>query len=404
MPPTYNNSHRTIMGDLCVKGNITTREKCFVCGKSLVHDERRNGCFCPDHPQVGATTFIVRFGRDIYKRFKSYPHAAQFLNGLRFKTGEGTFDKRDYQNSKPLSFINLSEKYLNRKRNLKSFKEIRNYIRTAQKHWDHTNVKEINGADIEDYLFSIPNISEKTRANYKTSISDFWKWLLRRGVINMAQMPIMPQIKYELGYRTITDRETQGSIIDEVRRISSNNKKIWLGIDMLSVYVSMRPGDLLKIRERDIDLKYGVVIIHNPTKTKNKSKTIRLLDRHIEIIGEMMIKYPALPHMPFFRHVPGVSGVSANAPFGPKYFKKWWDKACQNLGIQGLDLYGGTRHTTTTEIARLAGADKARKATAHETNKAFDRYCQFQDDTAFEMAKLIEEKGHVVAFKKKERK
>ncbi len=58
----------------------------------------------------------------------------------------------------------------------------------------------------------------------------------------------------------------------------------------------------------------------------------------------------------------------------------------------GLDLYGGTRHTTTTEIARQAGSDNARKASAHETNKAFDRYCQFQDDTSFQMAKIVKGK------------
>jgi hypothetical protein len=52
-------------------------------------------------------------------------------------------------------------------------------------------------------------------------------------------------------------------------------------------------------------------------------------------------------------------------------------------------LYGGTHHTTTTEIARRAGTDNARKASDHETNKAFDRYCQFQDDTSFKMAQLI---------------
>jgi len=54
-----------------------------------------------------------------------------------------------------------------------------------------------------------------------------------------------------------------------------------------------------------------------------------------------------------------------------------------------LDLYRSTRHTTTTEIARRAGTENARKASAHETNKAFDRYCQFQNDTAFQMAKVI---------------
>ena len=34
--------------------------------------------------------------------------------------------------------------------------------------------------------------------------------------------------------------------------------------------------------------------------------------------------------------------------FGKDYFYKWWKKACTNLGIDGVDLYGGTRHSTAT--------------------------------------------------------
>ena len=80
--------------------------------------------------------------------------------------------------------------------------------------------------------------------------------------------------------------------------------------------------------------------------------------------------------------------------FGQKYFKKWWDKARNNVenqcaDVEGVDLYGGTRHSSNTAIARIAGTDNARKASGHETSYAFDKYCQFQDDTAFEMAKLI---------------
>ena len=36
--------------------------------------------------------------------------------------------------------------------------------------------------------------------------------------------------------------------------------------------------------------------------------------------------------------------------FGNKYLYKWWKKACSNLGIEGVDLYGGTRHTSTTTL------------------------------------------------------
>ena len=63
--------------------------------------------------------------------------------------------------------------------------------------------------------------------------------------------------------------------------------------------------------------------------------------------------------------------------------------ACQNIGIKGLDLYEGTRHSTTTVLAIEIGGVGAREATGHETNKAFDRYCQAQEIRALEMAKVV---------------
>lgn len=47
----------------------------------------------------------------------------------------------------------------------------------AQEYFHDANVKYITGADIEDYLFEIPDISEKTRYNYKSALHDFFKWV-----------------------------------------------------------------------------------------------------------------------------------------------------------------------------------------------------------------------------------
>ena len=271
-------------------------------------------------------------------------------------------------------------------------------------YFNDKNVKDCNGADIEDYLFSIQNISEKTRYNKCSNLHDFWNWLLRRAVINTNQMPVFPKIPYELGYRNIIDWKTQQTIIDEVYRIAKN-PKVGFGIELLSTYPALRPGDLLKIKESDIDLNHGEIIIHNPTKSKNKFKQILLLSEHVKRFKFFKEHYTGFPSLPFFRHIPGISGAKANKLFGHKQFYKWWIKACENLGIEGIDLYGGTRHTTTTEIARRQGEDKAIKATGHETNKAFRRYCQVQDNTALEMAKLTmnEREGNrtqIVDFKK----
>jgi len=375
-----------------MKGNIYSRQKCWVCGATLAHDERRNGCFCPEHPQVAATRFYVRFEK-VFKNFKSYPEAAQFLSGLRFKTVEGSFDARDYQKDAPMGFETQAKEFIRSKEQLKikSISNIRNYMNRAMAVFGQKNVKTFNRKDIRLFLYGIQGISEKTRHNHRSCLHDFFKSLVDDDVISITQMPKFPDIPYELGYRKITDLETQGQIIDQIKTISYHiNPKIWLGIELLSSYPTLRPGDLLKLTEADIDLEYGILTIYRPTKSRGKLqvKTVRLIDDHVRIIADIQSQRPGLPHMPFFRHVPGIKGTKAEAPFGQKYFKKWWDKACQNLGVQDLDLYGGTRHTTTTALARAVGRDGARKASEHKTNKAFDRYCQIQDDSAFEMAKI----------------
>jgi hypothetical protein len=79
----------------------------------------------------------------------------------------------------------------------------------------------------------------------------------------------------------------------------------------------------------------------------------------------------------FFRHVKGISGVAAGQQFGEKYLYKIWEKACSNLSIDGVDLYGGTRHSSTPELRKYFTPEEIRNSgTLHTTNKAFDRYLQ----------------------------
>lgn len=72
----------------------------------------------------------------------------------------------------------------------------------------------------------------------------------------------------------------------------------------------------------------------------------------------------------------GVSGCRAGQPFGEKYLYKWWKRACENLGIEGVDLYGGTRHSSATALRTVCSPEQIKIATMHSTNKAFERYFQ----------------------------
>ncbi|MCG8551599.1 MAG: hypothetical protein MI799_14460 [Desulfobacterales bacterium] len=385
-----------------MKGNVYTRQKCSICNARLVHSEKKNGCFCERHANQQATgQFYVKFGKDINRRFRTYDEAARFLTGLRYETDIGTFDVRDHLASNPLSFSNLAEQYLSfkEKQQLASFYHIKRYMMHASRFFKDVNVKSIKRKHIRNFLDTL-DVSDKTKKNYATQLHDFWYNFLyeEEEILNLSQLPKFPQIDVQLGFRKLVDIETREKIVDTLKeRTYNRSPKIWLGVDLLCTYNSLRPGDLRSLKEGDIDLEYGVLTFWRPTKSKKRKDPkvirIRLIDFHVNEFKKMKQAYPAVDSVLFFRSPNG-------EPFGINLFYKHWKKACKELGIYDLDLYGGTRHSSITAIAKAAGKEKARKYSGHLTNKAFDRYCQIGDDDTFDISQLMAEmRGKVVSLK-----
>ncbi len=218
-------------------------------------------------------------------------------------------------------------------------------------------------------------------------------------------MPEFPDIKYVLGWRNIISIDTQQEIIAEVKRISySVNPKIWIGIKWLATYIAIRPNELRNLKERHININ-GCFIIPHP---KEKSpKIVAMLDEDIELYKSMP---KGFPDMYFFRHnEKGRGAVNPGTQFGKDYFYKWWKQACRNLGIEGVDLYGGTRHSTTTALSEFFTVEQLRESgTMHATNKAFERYMQgrkTQTVSVYEKAREIQKaKAKVIKFNKKSRR
>jgi integrase len=394
-------------GDFCMVGGIYSDQRCPICNGPF-QDNHKDGLICPVHPNQRATRFKVKFGRKICRRFASdYKSAQRFLNGLRFKNDEGTFDVRDYQKDNPLGFETLVSKWLAQKKKdlkKKSWNNLNNYMNKSILVWGNRNIKTINDGDIDDFLYGA-EVSAKTRNNMKSCLHDFWKWIVRREKRQgkkMVEMPEFPDCPFKLGWRNIIDIETQQKVIAEIYRLTYHiNPKIWLGVRWLSRYTMVRPGELLSVNEGQINTKIPAIIIPDP-----KGGEPVLVFLHDDDVKEIEKLPRGLPGLPFFRHVGGIQSVRAGQKFGERYLYKWWKRACAKIGVEDVDLYGGTRHSTLTALGEFLSPEEVKRGSLHKTNKALERYLQgkarYAKKVSAEVLKMQKDKGsQVIKFKKK---
>ena len=341
----------------------------------------------------------VRFGAKIGRHFplNNLIGAERYLNFLRHQEDEGIFDPRDHQARRnPLGLKKQGDKWLAlKKKQIKprSYANLARYMKCAYDYFGRsTNVKVIGYAQLEDFLFKKSSWSEKTRANCKSVLHSFFKWASRRECI---PMPDMPDVTYELEWRNVVDIQTQQNIISTVKELSFKvNPKIWFAINCLATYISIRPSELVVIKEKEIDTNMGCFIIPHPKE--KRPKVAYLLGDDLRFIKSLP---RGLPDMYFFRHPPGLRGAQAGQRFGNRYLYKWWKKACAELGIDGVDLYGGTRHSTATALGRICTPEEVRDATGH-TSKAFERYFQNKQARALRVTQKIKElRGEIHEFR-----
>src|SRR3990172_1040427 len=332
----YNVAHQITGGGLCMVGGIYSREKCVLCGKNLRDTGR--GMACPDHPKQRNDHGLYVKVAGFTKRFNSdYAAAVRFLTGIRFKKDEGSFDRRDYAADRPLAFANLIAKWLEYKKDEVSpgyYQHLMEYAGKATEFFSFRSIKEIRFADLEDFAKSLA-VGNKTKKNILDALHHFFAWCKRRETV--PDVPQFPMIRFELGYRQTVGKDTQIRIVEEVRRIAP--LKTWLAIRWLCTYINVRPAEMISLKECHIDLENALILF--PYPKEDKYKTAPLTDVDLEILQSFPVAFSG--GMLFFRHADG-------SPFGKSYLYKVWKKACKNLSVEGVDLYGGTRHSSARAL------------------------------------------------------
>lgn len=363
--------------------NLVSREG-GLCMKGAIYENNGKGA-----------RWMVRFG-NLTKRFDEYKAAERFLNGLRFKSDEGSFDPRDYRKDNPLGFANLATKWLDIQysRGLKCPNSKKLHISIGCNHFQNQNIKLIGYGELEDFLTGMnPAWSEKYRANIMSTVTQFLKWVAKREKFYTLPDEIPTITNPTMKMRKTVDKGTQWDILEEIKRLTwDKNPKIYIACLWLSTYVELRPAELLEVKEGDIDLSLELINIKHAKTGDESGKKIYLLDEDVALIKSFP---PALPHLYFFRHPKsrkGLQGHLVGARFGKRILYKWWDAACRDLGIQGVPIYPGTRHSSVTALGQHFSPEEVMAGSGHKTSKAFMRYFSIAAESKKQVS-LVARKG-----------
>ena len=367
-----------------MKGNIypAAGQKCPLCGGKFRHQEG-HGMFCPKHPAISPNKYEVRFGKKITRRFETYNNAIHFLYELRVRSARPDFDIRDYQvGDKPLSFSHLATEWLEYKKPVVrrgTYDKLVWHLKKARAYFSDTNIKDILPKDIELFLRSL-ELSSKSKANILGTLKQFWQWCYVN--YDVPKLKEWPKQGYTMAYRKTIPAHVQSMVLDEIKR-QTKGSRLWLGVYLLANYPSIRPGEMRMLDERHVDRDRGILIVPpevSKTGKDGKFKMVGILPEDMDIINS----YPRSldPGAPLFRHEGranhGCNRIQSGDRFGRNAFRRAWNRACEVLGIEGVDLYGGTKHSTAQDLLNYATFEEVKKATMVHSNKAFERYLRFE--------------------------
>ena len=357
-----------------MKGSIHSDQRCPVCGSRFKSGDGRRPLACPKHPDVQPTRFVLRYGRHLTKRFSDYESALQFLTGLRFKDGSGDLDLRDYQiKARPLAFDRLAEEWLEVKAGqvkLESLRSLAVAIRRAAEVWRGANIKSIGYAQVEDLLGRLGRLAPKSRKHTLDALKQFWDWAVdRHNVPPLRKWPRLGHV--EMAFRATVDLPTQETIIQNIKE--HEPFRVWLCVKWLATYIAIRPGEMRSLTEGQIDRQRGLLIVPHPKE--KRAKIIPLIQEDMELARGLPLAFNQAS--PFFRHETARGGgYKAGRIFGRTLLYRAWKRACARLGIEGVSLYPGTKHSTAMGLRAIYTPEQIQAQTLHRTGASFRRYFQ----------------------------
>jgi len=371
--------------ELCMSGYVRTKEKCPRCGGKFIGEP----LCCPSCRTVPRRYYLdlpwkgqkikLYSDQDGYP-LDSFERASRLLNHVRFEIDRGIFDPKNYvkRDLRQLQFGNYAEVWMARKQQEQARGQLsRSYLRSCRtwlnrlnQYFRYTNIREITGGRIEDFLLTLPpTLAPKTVSNILGILHKILADARRRQ--DIQQMPNFPQIHLnEPEIKWIT-REEQEVILAHVACPVRRALYVFL------MLTGARPGEARALRWEDINWKQRTVTIkaamdQETYRPYTKERDVRVLPLHPAVME-------ALSGLP--RSIAGFVFTVSGQPLTGNQIYKTWMRAAARAGIK-ISLYQGTKHSLGCQLLNSGVREEVLQALfGHRDRKSTKRYAQLVSDS-----------------------
>ena len=314
--------------------------------------------------------------------------ALRLLEQIRGKVADGrTLDEvlAQYlpEESKPNLVLTRVERWLQvKRREVEAGDRSPTYLRELERYakpggyfswWAGTTIFDVDYGALEDWSLWLADrgLSPKTRRNVLGAFRSFLGWLKRRREIrDLPEVPLPRVDEYEPRVLSIEDQDAILDAIPEAKR----------GIFIALAYLGLRPSEARALDAADyrdgwltVDKAVKGTALSAPIRGTKTGRSKRLP------VPEILADWIA-------RYVPAESRLQRAPLFvNPRTKDRWshwalrdrWVRAAKSIGLEGVRLYEGTKHTMATDAVRRGVTERELQAfLGHADPRSTRRYAR----------------------------
>lgn len=241
-------------------------------------------------------------------------------------------------------------------------RDVNRYVYLAIDHFRETDIREIKGFHLEQFLKSLPpRFSDKTKKNCLTVLHKLFNDAVRSEML--PRLPAFPRIEVQEPEIKWITREWQDKILESIQERDRP-------IIIFMVTYGVRPAEARALQWDCVDFDRGVITIKRTFSglelvERTKTRRVRVLPL-VEPVASIL------------KAIRGLGGFVFRNSKGRHYtaeIGRTWAAAVDKIGAPDVNLYQGTRHSFASQrVNSGVGLDLIRDILGHTTSETTRRY------------------------------